>query len=168
MKYFWISSLLVASLFAASCGELGDTGAVQRLQAEESEDSFRLPKHRQNSIGAKAKQNFQKGNYGNAERFYRQAVEENPRDVDSWLGLAATYDRLKKYDLANRAYTIAIKLIGYTPRVLNNLGFHYILRGEFKRARKILLAAQKKDPTNKRIQNNLNLLLKKEAEKHAS
>ena len=48
-----------------------------------------------------------KGNYGLAEENYRKAVELGPRDLDAWLGLAASYDRLKRFDLADRAYAQA-------------------------------------------------------------
>ncbi len=108
----------------------------------------------------KAKIAFRNGDYGNAEKYYRAAVEEDPKDASSWLGLAATYDRLKRFDNANRSYDIVIKLVGFTPTVLNNLGYHYLLRGETDNARKTLEAALKKDPGNKMIINNLNVLKK--------
>ena len=76
----------------------------------------------------------------------------------SWVGLAASYDRLKRFDLADRAYSQAIKLIGPTPEVMNNQGFSYMLRGDYRRARSMLLAAQAKDPKSPYIANNLRLL----------
>ena len=108
----------------------------------------------------KAKVAFRNGDYGNAEKFYRAAVEENPKDASSWLGLAATYDRLRRFDNANRSYDVVIKLVGFTPTVLNNLGYHYLLRGETANAKKTLKAALKKDPGNKMIINNLKVLEK--------
>ena len=41
-------------------------------------------------------ENFNRGNYGLAERYFRDAVEKAPRDVTSWVGLAASYDRLAR------------------------------------------------------------------------
>ena len=82
----------------------------------------------------------------------------HPRDAESWVGLAASYDQLKRFDLADRAYAQAIKLIGATPEVMNNQGFSYMLRGDYRRARSMLLAAQAKDPKNPYIANNLRLL----------
>jgi len=41
---------------------------------------------------------------------------------------------------------------------LNNQGFSYMLRGDFKRARQKLLAAERKDPGNKYVANNMHLL----------
>jgi len=105
-----------------------------------------------------AKKYFRQGSYGLAERNFRKAVELHPRDAESWIGLAASYDRLKRFDLADRAYQQAIKLIGATPEVMNNQGFSYMLRGDYRRARSMLLAAQAKDPKSPYIANNLRLL----------
>src|SRR5262245_19238866 len=83
-----------------------------------------------------AKLHFRNGDYGLAEEYYRRAVEANPHSLDAWLGLAATYDRLKRFDLAENAYRTLISKVGYTPVVLNNLGYHYLLAGNFDEARK--------------------------------
>lgn len=104
------------------------------------------------------KENFRQGNYGLAERYFRKAVESGPKDAEAWLGLAAAYDRLRRFDLADRAYEELIRVAGPTPEILNNQGYSYMLRGEFKRAREILTAARAKDPANPYIQNNLVLL----------
>jgi len=39
---------------------------------------------------------------------------KSSRDVTAWIGLAASYDRLARFDLADRAYTMAIRLAGET------------------------------------------------------
>ena len=93
-----------------------------------------------------------------AERHFRKAVELHPRDGEAWVCLAASYDRLKRFDLADRAYGQAIKILGHTPEIMNNQGFSYMLRGEHGRARSMLLAAQSKDPKSPFIANNLRLL----------
>ncbi len=80
----------------------------------------------------KAKKHYAHGDYGLAERFYRQAIEERHNNAEAWLGLAASYDRLKRFDLADRAYDALIKLVGYTPTVLNNLAYHQMLRGDLR------------------------------------
>jgi tetratricopeptide (TPR) repeat protein len=104
------------------------------------------------------KKYFRQGSYGLAERHFRKAVELHPRDAESWIGLAAAYDELKRFDLADRAYAQVIKIIGPTPEVMNNQGFSYMLRGDYRRARTTLLAAQAKDPKSPQIANNLRLL----------
>ena len=74
------------------------------------------------------------------------------------MGLAAAYDRLRRFDLADRAYRQAIRIAGATPEILNNQGFSYMLRGDYRRARATLLAARAKDPDSPYIANNLQLL----------
>jgi len=107
------------------------------------------------SIGKKY---FRQGSYGLAERHFRKAVELHPRDLESWVGLAAAYDRLRRFDLADRAYQQAIRIAGPTPEILNNQGFSYMLRGDYRRARETLLVARAKDPASPYIANNLQLL----------
>jgi len=107
---------------------------------------------------ALGKKQFRAGNFGLAENHFRHAVELHPRDAEAWLGLAASCDRLRRFDLADRAYAQAIKIIGPVPEILNNQGYSYMLRGDYVRARKTLLAAQRKDPKNKFVLSNLKLL----------
>jgi Flp pilus assembly protein TadD len=65
---------------------------------------------------------------------------------------------LRRWDLADRAYDQALKIAGPTPEILNNQGYSMMLRGDYRRARAILLQAQAADPANPYIRNNLDLL----------
>jgi tetratricopeptide (TPR) repeat protein len=107
---------------------------------------------------AMGKKQYRAGNFGIAERYFRRAVESHPRDAEAWVGLAAAYDRLRRFDLADRAYDQVVAIIGPTPEVLNNRGYSYMLRGDYPHARSTLLAAAAKDPKNPYIRNNLDLL----------
>ena len=104
------------------------------------------------------KKQYRAGNFGLAERYFRRAVELHPRDAEAWVGLAAAYDRLRRFDLADRAYEQAVAIIGPTAELLNNRGYSYMLRGDYPHARTTLLAAAAKDPKNPYIKNNLELL----------
>jgi Flp pilus assembly protein TadD len=104
------------------------------------------------------KRHYKEQNYGLAEKHYRRAVEKLPSDGEAWLGLAASYDRLRRFDLADRAYGEALRVLGPLPEVLNNQGYSYLLRGDHRRARAKLAEAQAKDPDNPYIQNNLVLV----------
>jgi Flp pilus assembly protein TadD len=134
-------------------GATGSIGADKPALAEEgllgSDPSDDL------SLG---KKQYRAGNFGVAEQYFRRAVEAHPRDAEAWVGLAAAYDRLRRFDLADRAYDQAVGIIGPTPEVLNNRGYSYMLRGDYPRARTTLLAAATKDPRNPYIKNNLELL----------
>jgi Tfp pilus assembly protein PilF len=106
----------------------------------------------------RGKRYFRANNFGLAEKSFRSAVERHPRDAEAWVGLAACYDRLHRFDLADRAYAQAVRLIGATPEILNDQGFSYMLRGDYARARQKLMQAQLKDPANPYVRANLQLL----------
>lgn len=103
---------------------------------------------------SKAKVHFHNGNYGLAERHYRTAVEQAPEDLEAWIGLAASYDQLKRFDLADRAYDRALDLSGGSAAVLNNLGYSHLLRGDGDKAADYFAQALAKDPSNERIKGN--------------
>ena len=69
---------------------------------------------------------------------------------------------MRRFELADRAYVRAVAINGTTAEILNNQGFSYLLRGDLTRARNMLTAAQKKDPGNQYVQNNLQMLDEKE------
>jgi hypothetical protein len=104
------------------------------------------------------KRYFRANNFGLAEKSFRTAVQKHPRDAEAWVGLAASYDRLRRFDLADRAYAEAIRLIGPTVEILNDQGFSYMLRGDYARARRKLQEARARDPRNPYVQANLQLL----------
>jgi len=128
-------------------GELVAPSAKPGLLGSDPNDDLQL-----------GKKYFRSNNYGLAEKSFRSAAEKHPRDAEAWVGLAASYDRLHRFDLADRAYQEAIRIVGKTPSILNNQGFSYMLRGDFARAQKMLQDAQAKDPGNPNIQANLRLL----------
>jgi tetratricopeptide (TPR) repeat protein len=101
---------------------------------------------------------FGRGNYGLSERYFRDAVEKAPKDATAWIGLAASYDRIRRFDLADRAYIQAIKLVGETVQLLNNQGYSYMLRGDLQRARQKFHKAYELNPSHPVILNNLELL----------
>src|SRR5882724_9901810 len=103
-------------------------------------------------------EHFNRGSYGLAERYLRDAVEKAPRDATAWVALAATYDRIARFDLADRPYGVAIGLAGETTQMLNNQGYSYMLRGDLVNARKKFLKAYEREPNNPTIANNLKLL----------
>ena len=101
---------------------------------------------------------FNRGNFGLSQRYFKDAVEKAPKDVTAWIGLAASYDRLRRFDLADQAYLQAIRLGGETIQVLNDQGYSYMLRGNLSAARRKFEKAYSLDPGNPVIANNLQLL----------
>lgn len=104
------------------------------------------------------KKHYREQNFGLAERHFRRAVEAAPQNAEAWMGLAASYDKLRRFDLADRAYAQALAIKGATPEILNNQGYSFILRGDYKSARIKLAEAKSKDPSNQYIQSNIALL----------
>lgn len=145
---------------AASEQDPATTGSVREAapDAQPRTAAKKTPgKNSDNELGL-GKKHFRAGNFALAERHFRRAVELHPHDVESWLGLAASYDAQRRFEPADRAYDQAAKIGGPTAEILNNRGYSYLLRGDHKRARETLLEAQSKDPGNAYVKNNLDLL----------
>src|SRR5258708_22811209 len=103
-------------------------------------------------------EHFNRGNFGLSQRYFKDAVEKAPKDVTAWVGLAASYDRLRRFDLADQAYRQAIPLGGETVQILNDQGYSYILPGDLSASPRKLHKAYTLDPGNPTIANNLVLL----------
>ena len=148
-----------AALTLAGCETVAETAQVESpatsLTVQQPEDVKYYPSDEPLKLGI---EHFNRGSYGLAEHYFRDAVEKAPRDVTAWVGLAASYDRLARFDLADRAYASAIKLAGETTEILNNQGYSYMLRGDLVAARKKFLKAYEREPDNPMIVNNLKLL----------
>jgi Flp pilus assembly protein TadD len=134
-------------------------GSVRRTlgPALEMTPAGQLGEDRNDDLGL-GKRHFRAARFELAERHFRRAVESDPRDLESWVGLAACYDQLRRFDLADRAYEEAQRIGGRRAEILNNRGYSYILRGDYPRASEILLQAQARDPASPYIKNNLELL----------
>jgi Flp pilus assembly protein TadD len=143
--------LAACSSFAGLAMRAGDPLAPGQLPANVEA----LPSDR---VLPAAKQHFKDGNYGHAVRYYEQAVELDPNSGEAWLGLAASYDRVRRFDLADRAYEKGAKFIGERAEYFNNVGYSYLLRGDLRRARQNFQRALELDPDNLTIQNNLEQL----------
>ena len=108
-----------------------------------------------------AKLQFHEGNFGKAIEAYSLTVERDPLNGEAWLGLAASYDQIGRYDLADKAYERVVSLVGETATVLNNIGYSHYLRGDVEVARTKLVAARSLAPDNRYVANNIELLNRK-------
>jgi Flp pilus assembly protein TadD len=109
---------------------------------------------------AQGKAQFRDANYGLAEKHFRKAVELKADNAEAWMGLAASYDELGRFDFADRAYDQLLKVAGRKPQIVNNMGYSQLLRGNRKKAKSLLLEAKAgmADPTV--VDANLALLNK--------
>ena len=145
--------VLLVLLGVTACN--GSQGGVSIDRPVEDPIFGSLPAEKSIEIGRRY---YQHGQYGLAEQSFRNAVEQDHNNAEAWLGLAASYDRLRRFDRAKQAYDVLIKLVGRTPVVLNNLGYHHFLSGDRVRARETLVAALRADPENEQIRDNLALV----------
>jgi len=160
MRLGFLSSLVVSvvCLALAGCETTSEhTGSVAGMKDDTPSSTGLMGEDPKGDLEL-GKKHYRENSFGLAEQYFRRAVEKGPNDLEAWVGLAASYDKLKRFDLADRAYAQAIRLAGPTPEILNNQGYSYLLRGDRQKARRTLLAARAKDPDNPYIQNNLNLL----------
>ena len=104
------------------------------------------------------KEQFLEANYGLAERKFRKAVELRADNAEAWLGLAASYDQLGRFDFSERAYQQLFKLSGRKPQIISNYGYSQMLRGNKKEAKKLFQEAAAAMPDDVRIKANQKLL----------
>lgn len=104
------------------------------------------------------KEQFLEANYGLAEKKFRKAAELRADNAEAWLGLAASYDQLGRYDFAERAYQQLFKLSGRKAEIVSNYGYSQLLRGNKKEAKKLFQEAAELMPDNARIKANQKLL----------
>jgi Flp pilus assembly protein TadD len=88
------------------------------------------------------KTQFREANYGLAEKHFRKAVELRADNAEAWMGLAASYDQLGRFDFADRAYDQLLRVAGRKAQVVNNMGYSQLLRGNKKKAQALLLEAK--------------------------
>jgi Flp pilus assembly protein TadD len=116
------------------------------------------PKAKTETETVLGKEQFLDANYGLAEKHFRKAVETKADDAEAWMGLAASYDELGRFDFADRAYEALLKVAGRKPQIVSNLGYSKLLRGDKKEAKKLFNEAAAAMPGNARIQANLKLV----------
>lgn len=106
------------------------------------------------------KAQFREANYGLAEKHFRKAVELRADNSEAWMGLAASYDQLGRFDFADRAYDQLLKVAGRRPEIVNNMGYSQLLRGNQKKARQLLNEARNGMADTRVVEANLALLNK--------
>lgn len=149
-----LAAIMVAVMAIAGCSSMGSF--ADRKSALASVPNIEY--YASDQALAEAKNHFRHRNYGHAATFYKRAAEAEPKDAEAWLGLAASYDRLRRFDLADRAYKRLFDLTGGTVQYYNNYGYSNLLRGNLVGARKSFLKAYDLAPDNIVVANNLELL----------
>lgn len=132
-KKWAVLAAMVASLFVAGC----TTSSV-----DNTETTAIMPKDVSEQDLYQGKSHFLQANYGLAEQHFRKAVELRADNAEAWMGLAASYDQLRRFDFADRAYEQVLKVAGRRPEIVSNMGYSQYLRGNKKKAKQLLLEAK--------------------------
>lgn len=157
-----LAAVIAAPGLLSACGDLSLDGTGASLTVQNPGDKKFKASDEPYRLGV---EQFNRGYYGNAQKYFQEAVEKSPRDVNAWLSLAACYDHIRRFDFADKAYDRAIALGGKTVQLLNNQGYSYVLRGDLLKARRKFKEALKRDPDNVMVRNNLRRL---ELSEHSS
>lgn len=102
-----------------------------------------------------ARLHFRNNDFGYAAAYYKQAVDMSPKNTEAYFGLAASYDRLGRFDLSDRVYAILRRFAGNSAQYYNNLGYSYLLRGNNTAALANFQRASALDPSNTVVASNI-------------
>ncbi len=107
---------------------------------------------------AEARNHFRNNDFGYSAALYKKVVELSPKDPEGYVGLSASYDRLGRFDLSDRAYASLYQLSGGTAQYYNNVGYSYMLRGNLTAALTNFRKARKLAPNEIVVTNNLQIV----------
>ena len=130
------AALLAGCSFPATLGSKHSEvhGVVSLSGAEASHDY--------SALYQRGKARFTAGQFGLAANEFQAALVLKPDSVEILNALGATYDRLTRFDLADRYYKDALALDPKDPQTLNNLAYSLMLRGDPQHAIPLLNVAQ--------------------------
>ncbi len=139
-----------AANFGGSSAFGGNPGRIADISGQGS--------YTANGALAEARSYFRTNNFGYSAAFYKKAAELSPQNPQAYIGLAASYDRLGRFDLSERVYASLFRITGESVQYYNNVGYSSMLRGNLRNALINFRKAAALDPDNVVVNNNLQLL----------
>jgi tetratricopeptide (TPR) repeat protein len=97
------------------------------------------------------------GQYGLAIDSLTRVVQAEPRNTRALSLLALGYDRIHRYDLADRYYAAALEVDPQHAMTLNNWGYSRLLRRDYAEADRLLRLASQARRNDPVIEANLRL-----------
>lgn len=137
-----LAPVLLGAALAAPTAAEARRGDVEGLRLKPSESSA-------NAAEAQARGKFflQAGDPVKALAQFRQALAADPGSIEALNGMAVSYDRLGRYDVARSFYEAALGLAPEEPMLLNNYGYSLFLQGDLEGAARYLgMAVASGDP----------------------
>lgn len=155
----WVARLAVTAVLAlvlsgCSLAGLGTHGNARLEMAELNDPGS----YTADSALTAARGHFRNNDFGHSAALYKRVVELAPNSAEGYVGLGASYDRLRRFDLSDRVYAALFKLSGGTAQYYNNVGYSQMLRGNLKDAMVHFSRAQQLAPDNLVIANNVELV----------
>ena len=158
-----LAATLLTGCSSASLVGFGTNGA-NKVEIAEISNIGTYPADR---ALVEARSHFRNNDFGYSAAYYKRVVEVSPKTAEGYIGLSASYDRLGRFDLADRVYAGLYELSGGTAQYYNNVGYSYMLRGNLAGALTNFRKALKLDPGNLVVANNLQILANVTAEARA-
>ena len=150
-------ALAIALPLLAGCSSMGSMSSFGGKQQQVAVVA-NIGDYTADAALAEAKGHFRSGDYGHSAALYKRVVELSPKDAEGYIGLSASYDRLRRFDLSDRVYAALFAIIGGTAQYYNNVGYSYMLRGNLTAALTNFRKAEKLDPGNAVVANNIQIL----------
>ncbi len=149
-------ALGLAALPLAGCSSagMGSFGSSKQQVADLAPNQSYTP----DGALLEARTHFKNNNFGYSAAYFKKAVELSPKNSEAYVGLAASYDQLGRFDLSDRVYSALHKMSGDTAQYYNNIGYSHLLRGNLKSALRAFRRAADLAPDNVIIANNIQLL----------
>jgi tetratricopeptide (TPR) repeat protein len=143
-----IALLIVAALLAGCAGGSSDVRPILAM------DGSRMDVHDPIEQGRAF---LVTGQYGLAVDALSRVLHDQPANVRALNLIAEAYDRLHRYDLADRYHAEALEIDPNSLAALNNWGFSYLVRGDRARAKGLLARAEAIKSDNPVVLANLQL-----------
>lgn len=166
--------LAILSIVLAGCtgapslnGSLNAKDLAGCNQLSDMPDDRDLADPAQMKLIKQGKEHYRRGEYGLAENAFRKATEDKAfgaasmsrvATLEGWYGLAASYDQLRRFDLADPVYAHIRKTYGDSVTYYNNYGYSLELRGDEAGARAEYEKAMRMSPNCQITRNNLQTL----------
>ena len=111
------------------------------------------------SLLEQGKSDFAANHFGKAVGHFRKALNFKPDSIRAMNGLAASYDKLGRFDVAATLYQSALTQVPNSAVTLNNIGYSYYLQKKLDLALLYLKeAAERNEDNNPLISANLNIV----------
>jgi Flp pilus assembly protein TadD len=153
-----LAAALLAATLLSGCSSLlagQSTAGSNRLDVA---DISNIGDYTADRALSEARAHFRNNDFGYSATLYKRVVDLSPKDPEGYTGLAASYDRLGRFDLSDRVYQSLYAISGPTAQYYNNVGYSYMLRGNLTQALSSFRKASKLDPQNVVVANNLQIL----------